>query len=1718
MNKKIFQLIFFLTILISFGVIIKNYVDSIESDIEDFRLVLEKVPQGNISRLSPIIIKLSQDINDQNFLINVPLQNDIIKFHPSIEGYTYITNKRTIEFQPNEPLEPGANYRAILDVKKLFPSVKLKSFHFRFSTPQLTFKLKITKTIYTDSLVQSTPYIKGRIVFNDFVEYEKQQKLIKAYQNKTLLTIDILPFSKSTSTEFIIKGIRRTHKNESVKIIWTGKPLNLNSLDSTIIGIASVDSFKINFCKLTYFPKPELTLNYTNLLEPTKWADSLVQISNLNNYQTIISDHAIKIRFNEITEMEHVLFCSKNLTSKSGISLKDDFSYTFKLSNPKPYIGFNDSSNYAPQKNNSNLLDINVLNLNAVHVEITFVPDKNMMQFLQINNIAEQKEMDRVGKIIFNKTFDLTNNLDYDPGQLTSYDLNLMDADLSKIGMYSFNFSYDTSNVVAKYSTNNEIKPFKYNVFFTDLHAIAKKTSLDSLYFFVSKLSNGIPLDKCRIEIFDYQQNRLGTLFTQKNGSAKIKLSENNIFAKIQHNNDIIYLKLNNKNNSLNIASEPELISTNKGYLCHIEGLNQSYLPTDSLKVGIVFKKTGPVELKPQQLEVSLESPTHFFFNTQINLSPASTLKLYQISFPENCEHGNWNLVVTNGVSIFKYPFKIKEQSNLKLPIELSFNSKKKTLSIKANSLGSYLKNQTVSIHISPCTNAIEPNYPNFIFNTQTNDSILNSSDFQLKLDKYGQGTFDLPNWIPAGQKVCITSSIVLPNNIKLKKDSVLSFFKPPNKLGIKTNWQSDSIFEIEILTLDNSLPSTTISEVQLSIYPSAEKQSSTLRMDTLIRFRGKETLKLAKDELPFTNFTIEAKQLGTPLSVNTSATKNKTISTKANPIYFYTNKGKYLPGDTCRIYYNSDTSFLTLATIENSTTIFNSYWIHSSNKKKHINVVINESMKPGFYITMMAYGKSNPQIKSKYIAVSNSKTKDDLNIDMIMPHDWAPGNKIPIEIINKNNNNIRYFITISRPPIEKIKTQNITNYFQSQQKSNINNWCTSNRDSKSPSCSIPFEPYYLKNSSLSRPLNQNKSIFEPHILLGPFLLNEKGRNKHLINVPEIKGELKAELIGIIDNENRVFDTSQTVNVFEPISMIANIPSYLNAEDISYFPLEFINNTSKSENLHIQISNMKNIELISPIENTIPVKPYNSATLTIAIKANKIKGKGKFLISGASKSTKILKEVQIPIECNPHTLIQTVSTILPPQKPWQQTFTPIGIKGTNKAILEISPSIIPEIWRILNRLDRKSSSNLSHIINTSFPLIYLNNAIDDENKKIENIKNINETLELLSNYQTRNGGFVYNIYDKTPDPWLTSYVGEFMIAARKNDYTVNEGILNKWLRFQQIELQQLKYKHHSEKKSAAYIMYTLAKANALESKQINNYKLYISIFFTDKLIIANALSQMNKNRVAKSIVDFDSLYQNLPILNLVECSLLLDLNTNLDLNYNSKTIITQMNKLINRQQTSANSISKAVTSILRSLTVKKLPKTQLSYQINNGKEKSFNSTFPLSYINIPLEFTLSKNTDIINTASDTLYINASQSGNPQNIKSNSHIKSLLIYNKYAKLDNSPLNTKNLQIGEFYKEIITYKNKSTKNSIDLLISIPIPAGVELMHSNISSISAKPDARIIEMKINIPPSKNHEIVLVFNPKYKGHYKSYPIKTSVNNLLQQVYYTKLPYININ
>jgi len=365
---------------------------------------------GNISSEDHINIEFSREmelIKNSGGLI----EEDIIDFDPEIKGKLYLKNPSAIEFIPDEKLKNGESYEAVLDLSKLFvlPEGEEADFDFSFNI----FPLRITVSpnnpkVYVKDKQQFNS-LDGTIRFSDLVDYNNAIKVLKAYQNNIELHIDYPNFMTSSTLNFNIQGIKRAYKEEKVVLKWDGSEIGSKDSGEQEITIAARDAFKLTGIRVVETPSQYVEVSFSDPIDESMNLNGLINLSGLTNLKYDINTNKILVYTEQHESGERDLIINKELRNIDGKSLKSDTTVNFRFGQVKPQIRFIDDGIILPGKEKW-LLTFEAVNLTKVDVIIHEIFANNVKQFMQVNNINGNYQLQRVAQKIYSEQLDLIPN------------------------------------------------------------------------------------------------------------------------------------------------------------------------------------------------------------------------------------------------------------------------------------------------------------------------------------------------------------------------------------------------------------------------------------------------------------------------------------------------------------------------------------------------------------------------------------------------------------------------------------------------------------------------------------------------------------------------------------------------------------------------------------------------------------------------------------------------------------------------------------------------------------------------------------------------------------------------------------------------------------------------------------------------------------------------------------------------------------------------------------------------------------------------------------------------------------------------------------------------------------------------------------------------------------------------------------------------------------
>ncbi|MBD3383834.1 hypothetical protein GF407_02805 [candidate division KSB1 bacterium] len=678
---------------------------------------------GTISRTSPIRVQFAAEIVDSG-TVRQPMKKSPFDFDPSIDGIAIWTGTSTLEFRPEKRLPANKSYEATLHLKRFMETFAgQETFRFSFSTIEPSFDLSIEglETPRSDQpLIQR---IKGEIITADAEFAADVEKMITAKQEKRALDIGWQHSNDQRHHIFTVKGIKRQEDSSFVRLEWSGRPIGVNKRGDRIIPVPAQSDFKLISVSAQQGETQYVEVRFSDPLLPSQNLSGLLRTDDKKeDLKYRISGNVIRIYSSKSWTGEAKVSVEPGIRNMAGYRLKTGGTYTLFFQKIKPEVRFAGDRVIIPSTLGTTI-PIKTVNLKAVIVKAIRIKETNLPQFLQVNDLGGERELRRVGEIVWheeislNFTPDMANRwiqygldvsplIEQHPGGLYRLELSFVrkhivydcpdkaedeELDLQQSWEDDASSYWDSygSYDYGEYYRNrrNPCHPAYYrhyydhdirvarNFLISDIGLIAKKGQSDSVMAVVTDLRTARPLAGVHIQLGDFQQSVLDNAVSDKNGIVFLSAVHKPFLLIAEKNGQRGYLKLDD-GSSLSVSHfdvDGQVIEKGlKGYLYGERGI---WRPGDTIYLTFILYNANKPLPQNYPIQFELENPRGQRVNFSKKVRSVNGFYTFKLNTATDAPTGKWLARIKAGGVTFEKSLSIETVRPNRLKIEVDFGS-----------------------------------------------------------------------------------------------------------------------------------------------------------------------------------------------------------------------------------------------------------------------------------------------------------------------------------------------------------------------------------------------------------------------------------------------------------------------------------------------------------------------------------------------------------------------------------------------------------------------------------------------------------------------------------------------------------------------------------------------------------------------------------------------------------------------------------------------------------------------------------------------------------------------------------------------------------------------------------------------------------------------------------------------------------------------------------
>lgn len=513
----------------------------------------------------------------------------------------------------------------------------------------------------------------------------------------------------------------------------------------------------------------------------------------------------------------------------------------------------------------------------------------------------------------------------------------------------------------------------------------------------------------------------------------------------------------------------------------------------------------------------------------------------------------------------------------------------------------------------------------------------------------------------------------------------------------------------------------------------------------------------------------------------------------------FSSDKSEYIPGQFAKIIARTPAKGRLLVSVEKGDKIISSRWQKLTSNETEISIPITKEMIPNAYVTLTAIQPHAQMINDRpgrlfgIIPLKVKKEDAEIPISIKIKEELKPDEEFEIEINTLDNTQAAFTVAVVDEGLLDItgfKTPDPASHFFAKEMlgitsyDNLGQFIGADYGVVNKKFSVGGD-YDLAQGEGRYKSSVKANRFKPVALFkGPFETDEKGYVKVKFKMPDYVGSVRVMVVGT--KGDRYARKEKTVPVKTELMIISSLPRVLGPQDETVLTATIFAMKDNVGEVEIELEADGPLKIMGKRKKKVTFTDKGEKDLYFTVKADKAVGKANIKLSAKSANFEALNKIELAIRPSSAYLTSSANYTVKPEETISLKVPSEGLAGTSSAKLIISKRQPINLESRLNWLIRYPYGCVEQTTSAVFPQLYLKELAKlstREQKAVD--KNINNGIQKLSRFITRDGGFAYWPGNSTASNWGTSYAGHFLIEAKKRGYHVPAAMLKGFYRYQE---------------------------------------------------------------------------------------------------------------------------------------------------------------------------------------------------------------------------------------------------------------------------------------------------------------------------------------------
>lgn len=681
---------------------------------------------GHISARSPIMVHIAADQRWRD--TTAAAVQDLFELDPGVRGTVEWHDERTLAFVPADRLEQDRTYTVEFKLGRVIEVPKgLETFRFQVTTFKQSLDVKVSDMQSLSSTDLTWQRLVVSVYTSDDATGQDLDGCFSATQAGRTLPLTWEHEPNGRYHRFTADSVRRGDATSRVDINWNGKGIDSEDAATLPFDVPAIGDLVLISATTVSEDEQYASLQFSDPLDESQELDGLIGIAGAEDMRITLEGSKVFLYPTNRLSGKQDGYVSEGLRNVNGKKLGKDLTVELVFEDLKPSVRFTGKGTILPSTDGL-LMPFQAVNLKEVDVRVIKIHESNISQFLQVNDLAGNRELARVGRLMSRKTISLKTADAPDLGRWNTYYLDIADHIKAEPGaIYRVEISFGRHQSVypceggdpveqprertwedeqAQYDMSQDhyyyddyeyydYEEYDYqeredpctpsyfyrntsasrNILASDIGLIAKVGNDGSMMIAVSDLRSAQPMSGVKLDVMDMQRKSMMQTVTDGEGLATVPATKHKPFLLIASKGaQRGYLKLDDGSSlsvsDLDVGGE----AIEKGIKGFLYGERGVWRPGDSLYLSFMLQDPQNKLPKDHPVVLELTDPRGRLDQKIMRNNSVDGVYAFRCATSPDAPTGYWNALVRVGGTVFHKSIRIEtvKPNRLKVLLELA--------------------------------------------------------------------------------------------------------------------------------------------------------------------------------------------------------------------------------------------------------------------------------------------------------------------------------------------------------------------------------------------------------------------------------------------------------------------------------------------------------------------------------------------------------------------------------------------------------------------------------------------------------------------------------------------------------------------------------------------------------------------------------------------------------------------------------------------------------------------------------------------------------------------------------------------------------------------------------------------------------------------------------------------------------------------------------------